>query len=36
MLSLYSCTAEAILSVCTGDTLSADENDGIIEFGPEE
>ena len=36
MLSLYSRTAEAILSVCTGDTLSADENDGIIEFGPEE
>lgn len=36
MLSLYTRTADAILSCCTEDSLSPAENDGILEFMPEE
>ena len=36
MLSLYTRTAEAILSVCTEDTVSPPEDGGVIEFMPDE
>ena len=35
LLALYGKTAEAILSVCDSDTLSAAEDDGVIEFMPD-
>lgn len=36
MLSLYTRTADAILSCCSEDSISPSENDGIFEFMPDE
>ena len=36
MLALYTRTADAILSCCTEDNISPAENDGVLEFMPDE
>jgi len=36
MITLYTRTAQTILSVCTEDTVSPPEDDGVIEFMPDE